>query len=39
MIELKDKYKDTFLHSYSQEQLEQLKEQCSDFFNTYFTKL
>ena len=39
MIELKAEYKDTFLHSYSQEQLEQIKEQCSDFYNKYFTEL
>jgi hypothetical protein len=36
MIVLKDKYKDNFLHSYSQEQLRQIKEQCSQFYSKYF---
>jgi len=38
MIVLQDKYKDTFDHSYSQKQLELIKEQCSDFYNKYFTE-
>jgi hypothetical protein len=39
MIVVRNKHKDTFLHSYSQEQLELIKEHCSDFYNNYFTEL
>jgi hypothetical protein len=38
MIVLQDKHKEHFLHSYSQEELEQIKDQCVDFYNKYFTE-
>ena len=39
MIFLKEKYKDTFKHNYSNDELVIFKEHLPNFFNKYFVEL